>query len=156
MKFSPCFLVALASATEKKVPPRTPEQRLNKMQQFTDEILDKWFGFLPSKDAWKAKFRNNASRMLKAYERIDNGDNKKCGFYDPTQLPHGGPEEEGEKGWDGGPSFRKRRSGEDEFDVERYDKFVKGKQFNCNYQFLSLKQIIISDAFRLLNFFNEK
>ena len=103
MKFSPAVLVAVASAAEKKVPPRHPLQRLNRLVEFTAEIMDDWFGFLPSQDAWKAKFEKNAARMERNFER----GNQRCGFYDEDQLPHGGPSDD-----------RKRR----EADVDRYDR----------------------------------
>ena len=103
MKFSPAVLVAVASAAEKKVPPRHPLQRLNRLVEFTAEIMDDWFGFLPSQDAWKAKFEKNAERM----ERNFNRGNQRCGFYDEEQMPHGGPSDD-----------RKRR----EADVDRYDR----------------------------------
>ena len=103
MKFSPAVLVAVASAAEKKVPPRHPLQRLNRLVEFTAEIMDDWFGFLPSQDAWKAKFERNAARMERNFER----GNQRCGFYDEDQLPHGGPSDD-----------RKRR----EADVDRYDR----------------------------------
>ena len=103
MKFSPALLFAVAAADDKKVPPRHPLQRLNRLTEFTEEILDTWFTFLPSKDAWVQKFANNAERM----ERNFNRGNQRCGFYDEDQLPHGGPAE------------RKRR---DLLDVDRYDR----------------------------------
>ena len=105
MKFSSAVLFALASADDKKVPPRHPLQRLERLTQFTDEILDAWFTFLPSKDSWKAKFHKNAERM----ERNFNRDNQRCGYYDDSNLPHGGP---------AASDDRKRR----EVDEERYDR----------------------------------
>ena len=85
MKVSAVFLVALSSADDKKVPPRHPLQRLARLTQFTDEIMDQWFTFLPSKDTWKAKFSANAARMERNFER----GNQRCGFYNDQQLPHG-------------------------------------------------------------------
>merc|ERR1712176_31159 len=102
MKFSTAVLVAVASAEDKKVPPRHPLQRLARLTEFSAEILNDWYGFLPSKDAWIQKFANNAERM----ERNFNRGNQRCGFYDENQLPHGGPE-------------RKRR---DLDDVDRYNR----------------------------------
>lgn len=81
MKFSTMFLVGLSSADEKKVPPRHPLQRLNRLVQFTQEILnsgafnnksDKWINM------WERKFANNADRMEKSFTR----GNQRCGFYD--------------------------------------------------------------------------
>merc|ERR1712156_150157 len=65
MKFSPAILVAVASAQDKKVPPRHPLQRLNRLVEFTEEIMTQWFSFLPSQQAWIKKFENNAIRMEK-------------------------------------------------------------------------------------------
>ena len=100
MKLSPIIL-AVVAAEEKRVPPRHPLQRLARLTQFSEEILNEWFDFLPSKDAWVRKFAKNAERM----ERNFNRGNQRCGFYD-AEHPHGGPE-------------RKRRS-DDELD--RYNR----------------------------------
>ena len=105
MKFSSAVLFAVASAQdEKKVPPRHPLQRLNRLTEFTAEIMTDWFSFLPSQDAWIEKFAKNADRMARNFER----GNQRCGFYDEDQLPHGGPSEDD----------RKRRDA----DVDRYDR----------------------------------
>ena len=105
MKISPAVIVAVASAQdEKKVPPRHPLQRLNRLVEFTEEIMNDWFSFLPSQQAWIQKFENNAARM----ERNFNRGNQRCGFYDEDQLPHGGPSDD-----------RKRRDADD---VDRYDR----------------------------------
>ena len=64
------------------MPSRTPPQRLAKLVQFSEEILNGWFDELASKERWIAKFSSNADRMASAYD--------KCGFYDPS-LPDGGP-----------------------------------------------------------------
>ena len=81
MKLSTIFLVGFVSADEKKVPPRHPLQRLNRLVQFSDEILnsgafnnksDKWINM------WSNKFSNNAERMQKNFKR----GNQRCGFYD--------------------------------------------------------------------------
>ena len=97
MKFSPAVLFAVAAADDKKVPPRHPLQRLARLTEFTEEILNDWFSGLASKDAWVNKFANNAARM----ERNFNRGEQRCGHYDENQLPHGGPE-------------RKRREADDE------------------------------------------
>ena len=87
MKLSVAVIIAAASATEKKVPPRHPLQRLNRLVEFTDEILTDWFEFLPSQVAWKNKFATNAERMERNFSR----GNQRCGYYDEENLPHGGP-----------------------------------------------------------------
>ena len=96
-----------AAADDKKVPPRHPLQRLERLNAFTDEMLNTWFSFLPSKDAWVEKFAANGARMATAFTR----GNQRCGFYDESQE-HGGPEEGRKRrahalGLNGG---RKRRS----------------------------------------------
>ena len=96
MKLSTICLAGLASATEKKVPPRHPLQRLNRLVQFTSEILNsgafnnKSFSWIQN---WERKFANNASRMERNFSR----GNQRCGFYDENQLPHGGPSEDRKK-----------------------------------------------------------
>ena len=104
MKFSPALLFAVAAAEDKKVPPRHPLQRLNRLTEFTEEILNDWFTFLPSKDSWVAKFAANAERM----ERNFNRGNQRCGYYDENSE-HGGPAAE-----------RKRR--EASSDLDRYNR----------------------------------
>lgn len=103
-------LLAVASAVDqKKVPSRHPIERLARLVEFSHELLDDWFTFLPSKDAWKVKFEKNADRMARNFER----GNEKCGFFDESQLPHGGPD----------PEDRKRRAANDDKDDEvRYDR----------------------------------
>ena len=105
MKFSPALLFAVAAAEDKKVPPRHPLQRLNRLTEFTEEILNDWFTFLPSKDAWVAKFAANAERM----ERNFNRGNQRCGYYDESSE-HGGP----------AAAERKRR--EASSDLDRYNR----------------------------------
>merc|ERR1712088_747399 len=109
MKFSAALLATVAVA-EKKVPPRHPLQRLNKLTMFSEELMNDWFGALPSKDNWIAKFATNAGRMARNFER----GNQRCGFYDENQMPHGGPEEEesndnADDGYDNDDGYRRRR-----------------------------------------------
>lgn len=85
MKVSSVVLVTLASASDKKVPPRTPIQRLKRLQQFSEEWLTDNLPNLPSKANWVQKFEINAERMVNAFNR------PKCGFFDPS-LPFGGPD----------------------------------------------------------------
>ena len=90
MKLSSAVIVAVATAQndEKKVPPRHPLQRLNRLTQFAEEIMVTHFDWLPSKEAWINKFNKNSERMGRNFER----GNQRCGYYDEAQLPHGGPE----------------------------------------------------------------
>ena len=117
MKLSAICLVGFASATEKKVPPRHPLQRLNRLVEFTSEILNS--GAFNNKSVrwienWELKFARNAARMEYNFSR----GNQRCGFYDENQLPHGGPSDD-----------RARRDAE----FDRYD-----RENPCN----GMKQII--------------
>ena len=81
MKVSTIFLTGLVSADEKKVPPRHPLQRLNRLVEFSDEILNS--GAFSNKSGkwinrWSNKFAKNASRMENSFTR----GNQRCGFYD--------------------------------------------------------------------------
>merc|ERR1712014_477094 len=117
MKFSTAVLVAVASAEDKKVPPRHPLQRLAKLTEFSAEILNEWYTFLPSKDSWISKFANNAERM----ERNFNRGNQRCGYHDEDNLPHGGPE-------------RKRREDDDMDRYNREDPVQGTKQITTGFR----------------------
>merc|ERR1711979_9973 len=96
-------LFALAAAEEKKVPPRHPNNRLNKLLQFASEWCDDNLNASEAKH-WKNKFERNKSRISRRWEI--------CGFYDENQLPHGGP-----------AKARKRRfAGAEDDELIRYDK----------------------------------
>ena len=99
---------AVVVADDRKVPPRHPLQRLDRLVEFSAEILDEWFSFVASKDAWKLKFSRNADRMGRNFER----GNQRCGHYNENQLPHGGPANDN--------AGRKRRA--DDFEWERYNR----------------------------------
>ena len=87
MKFSTLILVTMASAEDKKVPPRHPLERLDRLTMFVAEIFSDWYSWSPKKEKWILKFVANADRMGRNFKR----DNQRCGFYDETNLPHGGP-----------------------------------------------------------------
>ena len=82
MKLSTILLAGLVSSDEKKVPPRHPLQRLNRLVQFSAEILnsgafnshksERWI------QRWQKMFKQNAYRMEKNFKR----GNQRCGFYD--------------------------------------------------------------------------
>ena len=68
----------------KKVPPRTPPQRLETLGRFINEWLDDHMTTVASYDSWKQRVDENTARMEKAYNR------KSCAYFNPD-LPHGGP-----------------------------------------------------------------
>ena len=118
MKITQAVIFAVAAADEKKVPPRHPLQRLDRLVEFSTELLEDHFGFWKRQAKFITKFSKAADRMRDAFER--NGE--KCGYYDPNNLPHGGPE-------------RKRRDFDDDFDrYNREDPFQGTKQITTGYR----------------------
>ena len=81
MKTGVLFLLSVHADEEKKVPPRTPKNRLNKLTQFSKEWCHANLSQRAA-DHWINKFENNAARMEIRFE--------KCGFFDPN-VPNGGP-----------------------------------------------------------------
>ena len=73
MKFSTLVLAAVATAEDgdRKVSPRDPLQRLDKLVEYSHELLDVWYAWLPSQQNWMGKFERNAERMERNF--------KKCG-----------------------------------------------------------------------------
>jgi len=136
MKFAAALLATVAFADEKKVPPRHPEQRLARLVEFSAELLDDWFTALPSKDAWKSKFSNNADRMLRNFNR----GNQRCGFYDADLLPHGGP------------ARRRRDSDDDELRYNREDPAVGTKQITTGFRKWAERYISACSGQRKNNF----
>jgi len=122
MKVSAIILATVANGQdEKKVPPRHPEQRLKRLQQFSEEWMNDNLPLLPSHDAWVQKFKTNAGRMLNAFNRPT------CGYYDATNLPHGGPDPNPELRESLKPRRQRRSEDEEEETYEegmlvRYDK----------------------------------
>ena len=104
MKLSIATFIAVASADEKKVPPRHPLSRIKKLNIFANEWVND--NLTPKQaDNWGPKFDRNTARMIRRYEL--------CSFYDENLLPHGGPDPNSE-------SDRKRRDD----DFERYNKDI--------------------------------
>ena len=118
MKLTVALLATIATADEdKKVPPRHPLQRLEKLKFFGEEILNEWFEFMPRKDNWVRKFKANADRMARNFQRGE----QRCGHYDENQLPHGGP-------------ARKRRAEDDVFRYDRTNPCKGIKQITTGYR----------------------
>ena len=135
MKLS-TIIFAVAAAEDKKVPPRHPLQRLERLTEFSAEILNDWFHFLPSQQNWINKFANNAARM----ERNFNRGNQRCGHYDENQLPHGGP-------------ARKRRSDDFEDRYDREDPVVGIKQITTGYR--KWAERYLSQCFGQRNYYHQ-
>ena len=107
------LIIFAVAAAEDKVPPRHPLQRLERLTQFSEEILNDWFYWLPFKDSWIQRFATNAARMERNFSR----GNQRCRFYDEDQLPHGGPRPD-----------RKRR--EDDDTCENFPEFCRYDKSN--------------------------
>ena len=58
----------------RKVPPRHPKQRLNKLMEFSDQLLDDHFGFWNRQDKFKKNFQRIGSKMMATFD--------KCGEYE--------------------------------------------------------------------------
>ena len=69
MKFSTATLITIVSADDKKVPPGHPLDRLNRLTELSTDILNNWYSWTPSKNAWIQKFANNAKRMEHNFKR---------------------------------------------------------------------------------------
>lgn len=86
MKFSAVILASIAAADRPEAP-SYPIRRLNRLVQFTYELIDEWYGFLESKELWIQKIQTNAAQMERAFSR----GNERCGFFDEANSPDGGP-----------------------------------------------------------------
>ena len=91
MKSFALLTIAAVNASDKKVPPKHPLQRLAKLNTFAQEWCDDNLTVTQAEN-WKGKFDRNTARFERRFEN--------CGFYDTTK-PNGGPAE------------RKRRSDEE-------------------------------------------
>jgi len=112
MKLSLATMVAIAAADDKKVPPRHPLNRLNKLKifynGFADDVVKSRLG-----ENVAARFADRfAEGMCNNFESAFGRDN--CGYYDSSSK-HGGPDPNPELRENGKP--RNRRD-DDEAEVE--------------------------------------
>ena len=79
-------LTAVSLADDRKVPPRTPPQRLNTLHRFATEWIESQIGVelnRPNRaDIMKESFDRLYERQVEAYEN--------CGYFDPS-VANGGP-----------------------------------------------------------------
>merc|ERR1712157_29243 len=73
MKISSVFFTSFALAQDlgesKKLPVGHPLRRLVKLTQFSEELLNNWYGHLPSQESWKSKFEKISDKMRLAFEK---------------------------------------------------------------------------------------
>jgi len=113
MKLSLATMVAIAAADDKKVPPRHPLNRLNKLKifynRFAEDIVTAQLG-----EGVATRFANRfAVKMCNNFEDAFNRPN--CGYYDSSSK-HGGPDPNPEIRENGKP--RTRRDDDEEAEVE--------------------------------------
>ena len=106
----------LVAADNKKVPPRTPTQRLNTLSRFYKEYVDNLIKETRPNRAvlHKERIDSMTSAMMATFMKTkpDGSGLRTCSFFDPN-VPNGGPRPQNNNG------DRKRRDvdAEDPFDV---------------------------------------
>jgi hypothetical protein len=90
MKIFQNVLVALAMAQddERKVPPRTPAQRLNTLKRFAGEWINAQIGVEINRPSRAENMINIGIERLES--KMTEAASKDCFFFDPT-VEHGGP-----------------------------------------------------------------
>merc|ERR1712003_232175 len=85
---------ALAGPSERKVPPRTPPQRLNTLKRFFEEYIENNVG--PDRPERATNQKEAVTRIYDPLEEIyhaikpDGSGLRRCSFFDPN-VPNGGP-----------------------------------------------------------------
>ena len=89
MKLFATLLTVAVLAEDKKVPPKTPEDRIEQLKRHITRLMDDHFSSCSKASAWETKMEKVCDRALKAFTRV----NKSCGYFDPLNPSgHGGPE----------------------------------------------------------------
>ena len=105
----------LVAANNKKVPPRTPNQRLGTLSRMYQDYVDSYIAERrPGRaEAQKERIKMMSDAMLDTYHelKLDGSGLRRCSFFDPT-VPNGGP-----RPADDGDRKRRDVDAEDPFDV---------------------------------------
>jgi len=108
MKIALATTLALAAAKEKKVPPRHPNNRLNKLgifyNNFFAEMVEKDYMKQGQADRYSKRMNDFLAKMGEAFDR------ETCGYYDDTSK-HGGPDPNPEVNSKGKPRNRRDEDG---------------------------------------------
>jgi hypothetical protein len=91
MKVSIATLALVAQADDRKVPPRHPLQRMNKLNEFMDNFAAEMVANGNMKQGQADRFSNRMDNFLGQMKAAFNRPN--CGHYDADQGKHGGPDE---------------------------------------------------------------
>merc|ERR1712176_1178989 len=70
MKIGSLAIISMATAAEKKVPPRTPEDRINQLKRFMGNLKDDFFSGCKKSDVWVAKMRGLLTERLMLTKKI--------------------------------------------------------------------------------------
>ena len=120
--------IALASAAEKKVPPRHPLNRLNKLDQFFARFAVDIVASRVSEGAAE-RFAARMENMLDNFEAAFNRPG--CGYYD-ANTTHGGPDPNPNFRPNGAPRSRRDADDEVEADFEDYAAFCAERAGSFN------------------------
>jgi len=113
MKIALATTLAIVAAKDKKVPPRHPTQRLNKLKTFYSNFFDE---MVANGDMRQGEATRRNDRAQAFLDRMGNSfDRANCGFYDAS-LPHGGPDPNPEQKENG--NDRNRRTADNEVDLK--------------------------------------
>lgn len=127
MKISLATLAVVAVADDKKVPPRTPLQRLNTLSRFVTNFADTQVATKLSPAA-AGRFKSRiVDGMLNNFKNAFGRET--CGHFNPN-LPNGGPDPNPELRPNGKP--RQRRDDDDtiEADFDDLESFCKENEGN--------------------------
>ena len=147
----------LVAADNKKVPPRTPDQRLNTLTRFYKSFVSTRISqFRPSRgDNHKERIERMSDAMMAAYFKMrpDGSGLRSCSFFDPN-VPNGGPRPNDNA--DDDTIGRKRRDtdAEDPFDV--YEQNLQDGERSSSVRLsndpaMALRQVFITKSYKIFN-----
>ena len=144
----------LVAADNKKVPPRTPDQRLNTLKRFYKTFVSTRIQqFRPSRAAYhKERIDMMTDAMMATFSKTKPGTGlRSCSFFDPN-VPNGGPRPNN----NGDTVGRKRRDvdAEDPFDV--YEQNLQNGERSASVRLsndpaLALRQVFIAKILEIFN-----
>ena len=138
MKISLATLAVVAVADDKKVPPRTPLQRLNMLSQFVTRFADTEVATKLSPAA-AGRFKSRiVDGMLNNFKNAFGRET--CGYFNPNNHPNGGPDPNPELR----PNLKPRQRRDDndtiEADFDDFESFCKENEGNPSKSTIFLAQ----------------